>query len=167
MRSLQRAATGAEAGLLAGGGVAILFLVEDAIQLQPFSTPLALASGVVGFGSVDLHAGLVSQIAGFGALGVTLLAYTALHFLSFAAVGVAAAFVLDVTSFWTSLWSGVAYGTVACTGLLFGGRWIADAPFAPDALGMPSVLLANAMAGAILGIGLHLARSDGEDDGSP
>ncbi|HKJ03427.1 MAG TPA: hypothetical protein VJ997_13260 [Longimicrobiales bacterium] len=166
MRVLQRAAAGAEAGLLAGAGVAVFFLVQDAVQLQPLSTPLALASGFPGAGSTDLDTGLIARVAAFGALGVRLLAYTALHFLAFAAVGLTAAFLLRTSSFWATLWGGVAYASVACTGLFYGGRWIADMPLTPDALGVPTVVLANAMAGVLLGVGLHLAQSEPGDDGT-
>lgn len=163
MRFFKRVATGAEAGLLAGAGVAVFFLIEDAVQLQPLSTPMALASGLMGVGTPEVDGGTISRLAAFGFLGVKLLAYTVFHFLAFAAVGVVGAFVLKVTSFWSTLLSGAAFGSVACTGLLYGSQLVVDLPVALDVLGVPSVFLVNAMGGAILGLGLHLAHTVKED----
>ncbi|HSG50332.1 MAG TPA: hypothetical protein VLA43_21070 [Longimicrobiales bacterium] len=170
MRFLRRVATGAEAGLLAGAAVALLFLVQDGVQLRLFSTPLALASGLLGSSTVEPDGGFVARVAGFSVLGARIIAYTLVHFFVFAAVGVAGAFVLKVTSFWTSLWGGVVYGSVLCTGLLYGGLWMGDSSVALATLagmGMPTILLTNAMAGAVLGMGLHLAESSPEDAGDP
>jgi hypothetical protein len=163
MRLLERASVGAEAGLLAGASVVVFFLVQDAFVLRPLATPLALTSGLLGE-PLDLER-RVATAATVGNVGARLLTYTVLHFLAFAALGVAAAFLIPVRSFWTSLWSGVVFGSLASTGLLYASRWVADVPVALDTLGMPSVLLANAMAGAILGVTLHLAGPTTETDG--
>lgn len=160
MRFLRRAAAGAEAGVLAGAGVAVFFLVGDAVQLHLFSTPLALASQLFGPLAADPAGSTLDRVLAFSTLGVRLFEFTALHFLTFVAVGAVAAFVLDVGSFWRSLWGGVAYACVVCTGLLYASGWVVDSPVAVRALGLPSVLLANAMAGAIIGVGLHLVRSE-------
>jgi len=165
MSILKRVTAGAEAGLLAGAGVALFLLIQGTIHLQPLATPLSLASGLLGPETADPGGGMLARVAAGAALGVTLLIYTTLHFLTFAAVGVGGAFLLDASSFWVSLWKGVAYGSVLCTGLLYGSRWVTDAPVALDTLGLPSVFLVNAMAGAILGLGLHLAQLDVGDDG--
>lgn len=166
MSILKRVTAGAEAGLLAGAGVALFFLIQGAVHLQPLATPLSLASGLLGPETADPGGGTLARVAAGAALGATLLIYTALHFLTFAAVGVGGAFLLDASSFWVSLGKGVAYGSVLCTGLLYGSRWMTDAPVAIDAVGLPTVLLVNAMAGAILGLGLHLAQLDVGEDGA-
>lgn len=162
MRFLRRVAVGAKAGLLAGVGVAVLFLIEDAVRLRPLSTPAALASGLLDGGAAG---GLIERLASGGALAAWIMAYTLLHLLVFAGVGVIAAFALEVRSFWRALLGGAVYGSVVCTGFLYGARWIVESPIALDALGVPSVLLANAMAGAILGLALHLEERDPEVDG--
>jgi hypothetical protein len=164
MGIIKRVAGGAEAGVIAGAGVALLFLVQDVVQLQPLSTPVALAEGLLGPGTAPVDGALLGRVAGYGVLGVKLLVYSLIHFGVFVGVGVSAAFLLNTASFWASLWGGVAYGTVLCTGLLYGGSWFAGGMSTVGALGVPGVLLVNAMAGAILGVGLHLAQSDEESE---
>lgn len=163
MRFLRRVATGMKAGLLAGIGVAVFFLIEDAFRLRPLSTPAALASGLLDGGAVG---GLIARLAAGGALAGWIITYTLLHLIVFACVGAAAAFVLEAGSFWKALFGGAVYGSVVCTGFLYGAQWTVETPIALDALGLPSVLLANAMAGTILGLVLHLEQSDPEVDAS-
>lgn len=168
MHLVKRALAGAEAGLLAGAGVAAFFFIQDAVHLQPLATPIALASGLLGAGASTPDGDLLSRAVAFGLLGAGVLAYTALHFLVFAAGGVAGAFLIQATSFWRSLVSGVAFGSVLYTGLFYGSRWLAGTQVSLDVLGLPSILLVNAMGGALLGLGMHLAQSDvAEEEASP
>jgi hypothetical protein len=166
MRFLRRVAAGAKAGLLAGAGVAVLFLLEDAVQLRPLSTPAALASGLLDGGAANGAGELITRLASGGALAARIIVYTLLHLLAFAGVGVVAAFALEARFFVKALLTGAVYGSVVCTGVLYGAGWIIESPFALDALGVPSVLLANAMAGTILGLTLHLDQLDPEVDAS-
>ena len=159
MGFLERAKAGAGAGFLAGVGIALLFLLEGLVHLRPFSIPAALATGLLGGGSAPAAASPLDQVTSFVVVGFEVSVYGVLHLVTFAAVGAAAAFVLKVTSFWKSLWGGVAYGTLGCTGLLYVSRWFVDTPVALDVLGLRTVLLANAVAGGIIGIGLYLYRT--------
>jgi len=163
MSILRRVAAGMKAGLLAGIGVAFLFLVEDAFRLRPLATPAVLASGLLEGGAAGA---LIERLAAGGALAGWIVTYTLLHLVVFAGVGAAAAFILEVESFWKALLGGAVYGSVVCTAFLYGAQWIVETPIALDALGLPSVLLANAMAGTILGLALHLEQSDLEVGGS-
>lgn len=151
-----RVQAGATGGVIAAVAVAALFLVQGAIQLHPLSTPAALATGF--FGANPSGAGGTSSVTSVIVLGVEILAYTVIHVLTFAAVGTTAAFVLDGAAFWRSLWGGVAYAGIGCTGLLYGVRLVAGTPVALDVLGLPRVLLANALAGAIIGTVIYLVE---------
>ena len=180
MRFFRRAAIGAAAGLVAGIAVAVFFLIEGAVHLRPFAVPVALASGLLGWGSTGATAaaqvagttaaqaaGTAPRVESFGALGVEVLVYTVIHLLTFAAVGATAAFLVGVRSFWRSILGGVVYGSIVCTGLLYASGWIAATPVSLHDLGLRSVLLADAMAGAILGLGLHLAQPADEPEAAP
>jgi len=166
MRFIERAAGGAEAGLVTGAAVALFFLFEDAVHLQLLATPSALAGGFVGPTGTEMDGSTVARVAAFGVLSVRVLLYTMAHFVAFALVGIAGAFLLKTSAFWTCLAGSVAYGATVCTGLLYASWWVAPSPVALDALSLPTVLLANAMAGAVLGIGLHLAQMEEGDAGA-
>lgn len=154
----QRVAAGAEAGLMAAAGVVLLFLFQDVVRLEPLATPEALASGLFGPGGYQYDMDLLARTAGVAAMGARLLSYTLLHFLAFAAVGVVAAFVLAGTSWLGSLAGGGLFGVTICTGVFYASHWVMDAPVHLNAIGVPSVLVANAVAGVILGGGLCIAR---------
>lgn len=159
LRLLHRAEAGAAAGLLAAVAVAILFFIEGALHLHPLSIPSELASALFGGGARGSQA--LGPVGRFVALVLELLeilAYTALHLLAFAAVGAVAAFVLDVSTMWTSAVGGAVFASLACTGLMYMVRWVADAPVALEVLGLPRVLLTNAVAGAIIGLSLYLTE---------
>lgn len=155
-RFVLRVQAGAAGGLIAAIAVAALFFLLGAIRLQPFSVPASLASGLFGGGSSAT--GATSQPGSFVAIVVEILAYTAVHLLAFGAVGATAGLVVTASSFWKSVLGGAAYAAVACTILLYLVRWLADAPVAVDVLGLPRVLLANALAGAIIGTAIYLGE---------
>lgn len=163
MKIYRRCAYGAEAGLLAGAGVALLFLLQDVVTLAPFSTPEALANNLFGTGAVQENMGLLATAAGVAAMGTRLLAYTVTHFVTFALLGVAAAFVLRTGSWASSLAGGALYGLTVFTGVLYAGRLLMDAPVVVESVGIPAVLVANATAGVILGGGLFLVRPEGKN----
>ncbi len=154
MRVAHRVQAGVAGGLLAAAAVAGLFFVEGALRLQPLVIPTALASAL--FGGAGNSPGMISQVQSFVVLVLQVLGYTVLHLLTFAAVGATAAFILNASAFWKSLAGGVAYTSIVCTGLLYVLRWYAGTPVAIDVLGLPRVLLANALAGAIIGTALYL-----------
>lgn len=158
MRFLRRVAAGAAAGTVAGIAVAVFYLVVGAVRLHPFVVPVTLSSELLRAGNLAATTGEAVRLASLESLGVQVVTYTVLHLLIFAVVGVAAAFILDVGSFWRSLLGGVAYGGVVCTALLYASGWVAATPIAVHSLGLRSVLLANAMAGGVLGLALHLGH---------
>ena len=136
--------------------VAVLFFLEGAIHLHPLSVPAALASGLLGTqssGPASTNA-VTSDVVGI----LEMLVYTVAHLMTFAAVGISAAFVLDGARFWRSVWGGAGYAAAACTALLYIVRWIAGTPVALDVVGLPRVLLANTLAGAIIGIAIYAAE---------
>ncbi|HKI95239.1 MAG TPA: hypothetical protein VJ992_08115 [Gemmatimonadales bacterium] len=157
-----RAEAGAAGGLVAAVVVAALFLVDGAIHLHPLAVPEALASGLLGGGNGA--SGAISQAGSFAVVTVEVTAYTVVHLLTFAAVGATAAFVIDISSFWKGLLGSVAYVGIACTGLLYFVRWMVDTPVALDVLGLPRVIAANAVAGAIIGTALYLGEHGDADE---
>lgn len=162
-RFLLRAEAGAVAGLLGGIAVAALFFVQGAIHLHPLAVPSELASGL--FGGAANNPGSTSGLGSDVVSVLKTLEYTIAHLLAFAAVGVSAAFILDGSRFWTSVWGGAAYVGAVCTGLLYAVSWIAVTPVALDVLGLPQVLLANMLAGAIIGTALYMAAHSVDRDG--
>jgi hypothetical protein len=156
MRIARRVEAGAAGGLLAGIAVAALFFVQGAISLHPFTVPASLASGLFSGGSGGPVT--MSQPAAFLVLLLEVLAYTALHALAFVAIGAIAGLVVNGQTLWSSAFSGAAFSTAACTGLLYLAGWFFDAQVALDVLGLPRVLLVNAAAGVIIGTSLHLSN---------
>ncbi|MEJ2539657.1 MAG: hypothetical protein P8188_06765 [Gemmatimonadota bacterium] len=166
MKVYQRCAQGAEAGVIAGAGVALAFLLLDVVHLTPLATPSALASGLFHPVGYEYDTGLVARAASWVGTGFHMLSYTVLHFATFAALGVVAAFLLARTRWLGSLLGGIAFGVTGFTGVFFLSREFLDTPVVMAAITLPTLLLANGMAGAILGAGVYLARMpDAEDDG--
>lgn len=159
MSFYQRVAAGAEAGFMAGAGVVLLFLFQDSVQLEPLATPNALATGLFGPGGYRYDTDLVARVAGMVGMGARLMSYTLLHFLAFAAVGVVAAFALRGSSWLGSLLGGALFGGTLCTAVFYGSRWVMDAPVHLDAVGFPGIVLANVVAGVILGGSLYVVRA--------
>jgi len=160
MRFLRRVATGAQAGVLAGVAVAGFYLIEGVVRLHPFAVPVTLSSELLRASNVGMDPGNAARVASFGSLGAQVVTYTVIHLVTFTVVGIAAAFILDVGSFWKTLFGGIAYASVVCTALLYASGWVAATPVALHSLGLPSVLLANAMAGGVLGLVLHLQQTE-------
>jgi hypothetical protein len=167
VRLYKRAALGAEAGLLAGIGVILLFLVQDSFALAPLSTPEALAGSLFGPRAIPLEDGVLATAASAAVFGAHLISYTLLHFLTFALLGVGAAFVVGGTSWKLSLGAGALYGLTACSAVFYGSRLALDSPVVLDAVGVPSILVANTVAGIIMAGGLTLVRNPGAEETRP
>ena len=163
----RRALIGAEAGLLAGASVVALFLVQDSFQLAPLATPAALANGFVDPTGYTYDTGLLATATGVIGWGVLLAAYTLTHFTTFALVGVAAAFLFRGLTWGKALLGGALYGATVCTGVFYGGRCLMDAPVTLAEVGGPSIVVANLVAGVVLGVGLYLGFSPGSADEAP
>lgn len=166
VRLYHRIAVGAEAGALSGASVVLLFFLQDAVRLDPLATPQALSMGLFGVDAIRYDAGIVSQVAAWSITGVGLLAYTVLHFLAFAGVGIVGSFLLRAGSWWSSLAGGAVFGATFCTAVFYGSRWVMTTPVQLASVGFPSVLLANVVAGVVLGGGLFVAlgSADGAGD---
>jgi len=155
-RLLLRAEAGAAGGLIAAVAVAAVFFLRGALQLHPLSVPADLASGL--FGNANGASAPTNTLGSNIVLGVEILGYSIVHLLAFAAIGVSAAFILSGSRFWTSVLSGAGFGAVTCTGLLYTVRLVAGTPVALDVVGLPRVLMVNALAGAIIGMSLYIAE---------
>ena len=154
VRWVHRVQAGAAGGLVAGGVVAAFFFLVGAIDLHPLAVPASLASGL--FGGGGAAPGVASPPESFVVLAVEMLAYTAIHLLAFTGVGASAGMAVKASTFWRTLLSSTLYVTVACTGLLYLAGWFVATPVAVDVLGLPRVLLANAVAGTVIGTALYL-----------
>lgn len=157
MKTSRRVEAGAVAGLLAGIAIAVFFVAEGAIHLHPLRVPVDLASGLLG---APGGGGPLGPVGAFAVRAFEVLVYTVIHLLAFVGIGVVAALLPEERTFWTSLFGGVLYGSIMCTGVLYATRWILGVPVALDLLGLGRVLLANAAAGAIIGVVLYLTRMD-------
>lgn len=164
MKAYKRCALGAEAGLLAGGGVVLLFLFMDVVQLTPLATPNALAAGLFHPAGYEYDTGLMASLATWVGTGFHLATYTVLHFVTFAALGVVASLLLGSFGWIGSLVGGTAFGLTACTGVFLFSRSVLDTPVVMESVSVPALLLANGVAGVLLGVGVYLGgRPDDEE----
>lgn len=155
MRLTRRLESGGEAGLAGGAAIAVLLLVRDVLHLEPLSTPNALAAGFFGPGGYFVELPVAAGIMGGVALGARVVAFTTLHFLTFAMLGVAASFVLTRCSMARTVFGGVLFGLTACTGVFYAGRLISGSPFLMGEISVTGVLLLNAFAGAVIALVLQ------------
>ena len=166
MKVYDRCAQGAEAGVIAGAAVALLFLFLDFVHLTPLATPEALSAGLFTPSGYAYDTGLVAQAASMVGTGFHLLTYTVLHIGTFAVLGVAAAFVLGNAGWAGSLVGGMFFGLTVCTGVFWLSRDLLSTPVVMESVTLPSLLVANTIAGAILGAGIYLARMPDPDGDS-
>ena len=164
MKAYSRCGLGAEAGLLAGGGVALLFLFLDVLHLAPLATPNALAAGLFHPAGYEYDTGLMTRLATWVGTGFHLATYTVLHFATFAALGVVAALLLGSLGWVGSLVGGLAFGLTACTGVFLLSRSVLDTPVVMESMSFPALLLANGVAGVLLGVGVYLGRQPEDEE---
>lgn len=131
---------GVVAGLLAGATVAVFFFFLDVVQDEAFRTPAFLAEAIFD-GTAEPTVGLIAL-------------FTALHFLTFAVVGVGAVLLFRWAELPPNLLSGGIYGLFVCTLLFYVSLIVTGATVLP-APWWPSVLVGNLLAGFVLGIYLH------------
>ena len=140
--------------------IAVLFLAIDLVQLTPLATPMGLADGLWGDEVRLTSEAMFSGLVPFLRTGAHLVGYTLVHFGAFALLGALSPWFVRATSFGMSLVAGVTFGTAACSGAFFTARWVTGATLVPDAVPLVTLLLANAMAGAVLGLSLHVGLAD-------
>lgn len=161
MRLTRRLERGGEAGLAGGAAIAVLLLARDVLHLEPLYTPNALAAGFFGPGGYFIELPVAAGIMGGVALGARVVAFTTLHFLTFAVLGVAASFVLTRCSFARTVTGGVLFGLTACTAVFYAGRLVSGSPFLMEEISITGVLLLNAFGGAVIALVLQVcAESD-------
>ncbi|MBT8337704.1 MAG: hypothetical protein KJO11_13935 [Gemmatimonadetes bacterium] len=159
MRVAKRISSGLQAGLVAGGGVALFYLATDVVRLAPLETVAALARAFLGLPTEALPPGL--DIAALATTGIAVGVYSLLHFAAFGALGLLATFVVPATSFWATLGRGGLFGGVAASLLFVGARTVTGSPFAVEPIGVPSLLLVNAAAGVLMAMVLAVHAADG------
>ncbi len=133
---------GAVAGILAGLVIAVWFLVVDFATAEPFHTPAALASAIVG----DQAAPTFRLVA----------TYTLLHFSVFALLGISAAFLLRAIGVAPGLMMGAVFGLGVLGTVHYGALLIAGIG-ALTVLSPIHVLAANLVGGMVMMAYLHHA----------
>lgn len=132
---------GVIAGVLAGATVVVFFFVLDVVQGDPFRTPAFLAGMIFAWADGAVGAGMVA-------------AFTVLHFLAFAALGLGAVLLARWARLPVNPLVGAVYGLFVASllfylSLLLSGATVLEAP------GWPAVLVGNLLAGGVLGTYLH------------
>jgi hypothetical protein len=154
----KRISTGTQAGLVAGGGVALFYLATDVVRLAPLETVAALARALLGLPAEALPPGL--DIAALATTGAAVGVYSLLHFAAFAALGLLATFVVPAASFWATLGRGAVFGCSTASLLFIGARTAAGSPFAVEPISTASLLLVNAAAGVLMAAVLAVHTSE-------
>lgn len=161
MNLLTRIGRGLQAGGLAGGGVAVLFLANDVVRLAPLRTVAELSGPFR-----DQPADAVSDGTAFAAVAAVAAAvtlYTVLHFGAFALLGVIATWIVPGRTFWTTLARGALFGGVSCTGVFLVGRAAAGTSLTVASASPVGIVLANVLAGVIMAAVLAVYSHAGED----
>jgi len=150
---------GAVAGLLAGLVVAGWYLVRDLVHLAPLTTPMALGQTILGPGGIRISAwsadGFVPKII----VAANVAAFTLLHFLVFAVLGLTAVLLFRLASWPLNPLTGALYGLTVCSATFYVViAFVSDTEVASGVPGLASVLLVNALAGAAMGGSIQLMR---------
>ena len=148
--------------MLAGSGVAVLFLATDIVAFAPLRTVTELANPLFGGEATLTPASWVGLAA--TAAGVAL--YSLLHFAVFAALGVAASWVVPVRSFWGTLARGAVFGSLVLSAAFVVGRALTGSPYFAEAVGPLGLVLTNAMAGVIMAAVFAVHAADEEEEGA-
>ena len=151
MKLASRVGQGAYAGVSGGIAIAVFFLVGDLIHLSPLSTPLALGYTFLGPAGTPLDLPVVAQILTVGSAGVRLVAFTAIHFATFAVLGVAAVFLFSAYGWKLNLGTGALFGLVACSIVFYAAVSLAGSGVVAELPGLWSVASGNLLAGAVIG----------------
>jgi len=141
---------GALAGILAGGALIIMIFSYDMLSFTPLATPDFLSSGV--FGGGDLGAGAEAKLR-----SARIGAFTTLHLLTFALLGVIFARFFRFTQLRKTLLSGVLYGLIVCTAVFAAGIHLTGTEMAAEP-GWPGVLIGNFSAGLVMVVYLRRAQ---------
>ena len=129
-------AQGALAGIIAAAALALWFFAIDLIRDRPFYTPAFMATALLGRRTVEISPLLIAG-------------YTLVHFASFALVGAAVAWLLEISGIRPRVILGAVLGFLLFdvafyVGVTRGGTDVVDR------LGWPQVLVGNLLAGMIM-----------------
>lgn len=142
---------GVVAGLYGGAGLILLFFVFDVVRLQPLSTPLVLSSAVLGEppeAGPELLAAL--KVGEWILVASRVAAFTALHLVAFAGLGVGAAVLFGPVGLPKHVLTGGLYGATACSLVFYASvGWVGGGE-AGAALDARLLLAANAVAGVVM-----------------
>ena len=131
-----RLTRGIVAGLVAGGAVAVWFLLVDASRGVPFRTPAFIASALLGRQAIDMSVGLV-------------LLYTLIHFGLFALVGMGAAWLVGRLPVSPGTLLGLVLGFLLFDLVFYTSVTVTGVDVVAE-LGWPEVLIGNLLAGVAL-----------------
>ena len=151
MRAHAWLSRGIPAGLMAGVAVAVFFLIGDVLRLSPLATPLSLGEILMAPGGFEVDLPVLAQLVAVVSYGASLVAFTLLHLLVFAALGVGAVAWFDLKDKPLTAKSGALYGLVVCTVVFYAGLLLPMGAVAESVPGLWSVLAANVVAGAVIG----------------
>lgn len=142
-RAVRRGVIG---GLLAGAILALLFYFYDLGQGTPLRTPAFLFGALTGRDGVEPAFGVVA-------------AYTLIHFLAWAALGVLAAALVVWADLPRNPLIGAAYGLFVCSLLFYGGLVVTGAEVL-RAPAWPAIFFGNAIAGTAMFTYFHWVSAE-------
>jgi hypothetical protein len=151
MSLLKKVGTGAQAGLLAGGVVAVTFFVADLARLAPLATPIALSGRLLGSSGASFDSPVLVGSVAIVSYGGHLAGLTLVHFLAFAILGAIGALVCHAGQIPPNPLTGALLGLIVFSLVFYGVAWLTNAAGVVE-LPRPSyVLVVNLMAGAVMG----------------
>jgi hypothetical protein len=127
---------GVIAGVLGATTLAVWFLIIDLVQARPFYTPAFVASAMAGLGRIDASIALLAM-------------YTAFHFATFVAIGIAISLAFDRTRAQPHPLLGLVLGFLLFDFVFYLGVAATGVDVVQE-LGWPEVLVGNLGAGLVL-----------------
>jgi hypothetical protein len=164
MKQLRYASRSLEAGLLAGVAVAAFYFLTDLARIRPLSTPDALAAAVLPHVESPDRFVAIANTAAVLAFGGRLAAFSVLHLAVFALLGLGFGLATRGLGIRPGPRAGILYGAIVCSLVFLAGTTLAGGPVLETVPGPVSVILANALAGLVMGgfLGRHGARLEVE-----
>jgi hypothetical protein len=157
MSLLQKVGIGIRAGLFAGGIVATTFFVADLARLAPLDTPLTLGAGLPGANFLSFDSPLLVEGVAMFSFGGQLIGITVVHFLTFAALGLAAVLACEAFRVPLNWLSAGLFGLIGFTLVYLVVTWFSGAASVVVLPSARSVLLVNLAAGIAMGTYFQVA----------
>ena len=146
-----QAKIGLQAGLLAGYVVVGFFFVGDLIQLAPLATPQALSNSLLGPTGFAFQSPVLLESVTIMSFAGHLVAVTLMHLLVYSALGVGAVFLCRACRVPMNALTAALYGLVVCSLVFYVSLHLTDAPAVIQLPNLGSILLANLLAGSVMG----------------